>query len=99
MSIKVPLSKPITVGDAEIKELELREPGVEDVIELGYPYLMIIGDGETKMEMRPKVVVKYVSKLAAIPPSSIKKLTIADLSKLNGVVMDFFGAEAETSQT
>lgn len=96
MSERVPLSKPLKVGDAEIKELELREPGVEDVIEIGYPYLLIVGDGDTKMEIRPSVVVKYVSKLAAVPPSSIKKLSLADLIKVQSVVMGFFGDEAET---
>jgi hypothetical protein len=99
MSIKVPLSKPITVGDDQIKELELREPTIDDVVELGYPYLMVVGDGDTKMELRPSVVVKYASKLAAVPPSGIKKLSLADLSKLNAAVMGFFGDGAETSQT
>ncbi|MGZ5526883.1 MAG: phage tail assembly protein [Methylomonas sp.] len=99
MSVTVPLSKPITVGDAEITELDLREPTIDEVVDIGYPYLMVVGDGETKMELRPKVIVKYVVKLAAVPPSSIKKLSLADLGKLNMAVMGFFGDEAEEPQT
>jgi len=44
-------------------------------------------------------VLKYASRLAGVPPSSLKGLTLGDLSELNTVVMSFFGDAAETSQT
>lgn len=93
--MKIALTKPITAHGEEITELELREPTGEDVMSLGYPYLIIIGDGDTQaIELRPKVVGRYVSKLAGIPPSSLNTVSPADFNVLTGVVMGFFGVEA-----
>jgi len=94
---KITLSKPIMAHDKEITEIELREPTGEDVIALGYPYLIIIGDSdEQAMELRPKVIARYVSRLGGIPPSSLNKVSPADFSGMTGVVMSFFGVEPET---
>lgn len=94
--MKIALSKPIAVHGEEVTELELREPTGEDVMALGYPYLIIIGDGdEQAMELRPKVIARYVSRLAGIPPSSLNKVSPADFSGMTGAVMGFFGVEAE----
>lgn len=95
--MKIQLSKPILVHGDEVTELELREPTGEDVIALGYPYLIIIGDGDDvqAMELRPKVIARYVARLAGIPPSSLNKVSPADFSGMTGAVMGFFGVEAE----
>jgi len=98
MSITVKLSKAITVAGEQVSELELREPTVDDVSDLGYPFLLLQSDNGTAVDMRPKTVLKYVSRLAAVPPSSLKKLTLADLSTLQTEIMGFFGEEAETPQ-
>ena len=95
----VRLSKPIIHGEDSLAEIELRDPIVDDVAELGYPFLVVSGDNGTGIELRPKVVLKYVSRLAAIPPSSLKTLSLGDLSALQNAVMGFFGEEAETSPT
>ena len=92
----VKLSKPLATGETE---LDLREPTVDDVGDLGYPFVMDINDGGTSLRLQPKVVLKYVSRLAAVPPSSLKTLSLGDLSKLQEVVMGFFGDEAATPQT
>ncbi|MDO8294385.1 MAG: phage tail assembly protein [Gallionella sp.] len=94
--MKITLSKPISVHGEEVTELELREPTGEDVMALGYPYLIIIGDGDDQaMELRPKVIARYVSRLAGIPPSSLNKVSPADFSGMTGAVMGFFGVEPE----
>lgn len=88
------LSKPISAHGQDYTELELREPTVDDVIEIGYPYLVLMRDGQdTGIELRPKVVVHYVSKLAGIPLSSARKISLSDLTKAQQVVMSFFGEE------
>ncbi len=86
------LSKPIKIGDEEVAQIEMREPVGQDLLDIGYPYLVTLGDGEgERIELRPKVMAKYVSRLAAIPPSSVAQIAIADLQQLQGVVMGFFG--------
>lgn len=97
MSRAVVLAKPITVGDIETAILDLREPTVDDVADLGYPFLVMQTDNGTAVQIQARVVLKYVSRLAAVPPSSLKGLALSDLSELNTVVMGFFGDAAETS--
>lgn len=93
--MKIILSKPITVHGEEVTELELREPTGEDVIALGFPYLIVLGDGdEQAIEMRPKVISRYASRLAGIPPSSLNKISPADFSVVTGAVIGFFGVVA-----
>ena len=52
----VKLSKPLATGETE---LELREPTVDDVGDLGYPFVMDINDGGgTSLRLQPKVILK-----------------------------------------
>lgn len=96
--MKIPLSRPIQAHGEEVTELDLREPTGEDVIALGYPYLIVIGDDDSQaMEIRAKVIARYVAKLAGIPPSAINKVSPGDFSRLTGAVMGFFGVEPEAS--
>lgn len=91
------LSKPIKVGDEDLAQIELREPTGADLDDLGYPYLVMVGEGEgERIELRPKVAGRYISRLAGIPPSAVAKISLADRQRLQGVVMGFFGAAGET---
>jgi len=90
----VKLSKPITVGDTQLTELDLKMPTVDDVAEIGYPFLMIQNDNGTAIQLQPKVVLKYASKLGGVPPSSLKSISMTDLTNLQTAVMGFFGDEA-----
>jgi len=89
----VPLSKPIKAHGEEVEVLELREPTAEDAIEVGTPFLIIVGDGENKIEIRNKVVAKYISLLAKIPLSSVNQLSLPDLQLAQAAVLGFFGKE------
>jgi hypothetical protein len=91
----VKLSKPIPVGDELVNELDLREPTVDDVVDIGFPYA-ITESGE--IELRPKLIMKYASKLASVPPSAIKAISIADLNNLSIAVVGFFGDAAATQK-
>ena len=93
----VKLSKPIKHGETEITELDLREPTVEDVGDIGYPFLVIAQDNGTAIQLQPKAILKYASRLAGIPPSCFKTLALSDLSELQAVIMGFFGDAAGTS--
>lgn len=95
--MKVALSKPITAHGEETSELTFREPTTEDVMQIGMPQLLIpSADGESVgVEVRTKVVGQYISRLAAVPLSSVKSMSIKDFNACTGVVMGFFNAGAE----
>ncbi len=91
-NVTVKLSQPISAHGEEVSELILREPTTEDVINMGQPFLIIARDGgESGIEIRSNVIAKYVSGLAAIPMSSVKKLSMKDFSVCQTAVMGFFG--------
>lgn len=92
----IKLSKPLLVGEEIIDEITLRQPTVKEVAEIGYPFIVVSTDNGSGVDLRPKVVLRYVSKLAAIPPSSLDELSLGDLSALQAEVMGFFGQEAAT---
>lgn len=88
----VPLSKPIKAHDEELSQLTLREPTTEEVMEEGYPFLVVTSKtGDSGVELRPKVVARYVMKLSGIPLSSVKQLSVPDLQRCQVAVMGFFG--------
>ena len=88
----ITLSKPITAHGEQIQELTLREPTIKDVRKLGLPYLIHTdGSGGSSVEIRADTILNYASTLAAVPPSSIDQLALADFSPLQAAVMGFFG--------
>lgn len=91
MSTVYKLSKPVTAHGELVSELTLREPVTKDVIELGMPTLIVLGDTGTGVEVRTKVVAKYISRLAAVPMGTVESLSLGDHANLTGVVMGFFG--------
>lgn len=100
MSITIPLSKPIKAHGDEVGELKFREPTTKDVIELGLPTLIIPGDDgqSTGVEIRQKVIARYISRLAAIPLGSVELLSLKDFSLCTAAVMGFFGqGDGETA--
>lgn len=96
---KIKLYKPVTHGEETITELDLREPTVQDVSDIGYPFVLLTGDGDTAIELKPKVVMRYAARLSGLPPSSLSDITLGDLSRLQEVVMGFFGNEVAAPQT
>lgn len=88
----VPLKKPIIAHGEEVSELTFRDPTPEDVMEIGTPQLLLpSADGESVgIEIRAKVVGKYISRLGAIPLSSVKAMGLGDFMRCQGVVMGFF---------
>lgn len=85
--MRVDLTKPITAHGEEVSALELREPTGGDIVDCGYPFS--IGNGEA--QPNAAVVGRLISRLAAIPPSSVAALSARDFNACLGVVLGFFG--------
>lgn len=101
MSVSVELKKPVKAHAEEVSELTLREPVPKDVMELGSPQLIVpSADGDTAgVEIRGKVIGRYICRLASIPMSSVEALDIADFMKCQGVIMSFLASgESETTE-
>lgn len=90
----IALSKPIIAHGEEVSELTFREPTPEDVMQIGTPQLLLpSADGESVgIEIRAKVVGHYISRLAAIPMSSVKAMAMGDFMRCQGAVMGFFNS-------
>ena len=86
--VTISLSKPITAHGAEISELTLREPNAGDVMECGYP----LGVAEGLAIPQAATIGRFIARLAGIPPSSVKQLSMGDYNTAVGVVLGFFGA-------
>lgn len=87
------LKKPITAHGKEIMEVALRAPEPTDVMEEGVPSLLIPSADGTSVgvEIRTKVVGRYISRLGGIPMSSVKSMSMGDFNRCMNVVMGFFG--------
>lgn len=95
--IKIDLEKPVSSEGGEVKTLEIREPTGEDIVACGYPFRVYIEsdtdpdkkDREAKVDM--VVVASLASRLASVPKSTIKRLSITDFNTVTGAVLSFFG--------
>jgi hypothetical protein len=90
----VHLENPLTIKGAAISSLTLRKPIAADVIELSFPYLVVPRDDETCIEFRPKVVARYIARLAGIPMPSVLGMSIPDLQSCQAVIQGFFGRDS-----
>lgn len=94
------LTTPVTAHGAEIDRITLRQPTTADLIELGQPMRLLPGNGmdEPAIDIRMNVVAHYVARLAAIPLSSVKALSLSDFGRATQAVLGFFG-EGDTATT
>ena len=102
--VMIVLSKPITAHGEEVDQITLRQPTTADLIDLGQPMRLLPGNGldEAAIEVRMNVVANYVARLAAIPLSSVKALSLSDFGKATQAVLGFFGdgkAQESTSSS
>jgi hypothetical protein len=90
MGISFNLTKSIKNGDTVINTLELREPTVADIEKIGnYAYSV---DPETgSLAIAPKMVMAYLVQLTALPPSTLRQMSIKDFDKLRWELLNFFG--------
>lgn len=84
----IKLSGVLTAHGEQIESIDLVEPTGDDIMELGYPFLI---HGGGAIELRPKVVGQYVVRLGKVPLSTVKKLSLSDLQACTAAVLGFFG--------
>ena len=91
--LTIVLASPITAHGDEVDQICLRPPTTVDLIDLGQPMRLLPGNGldEAAIEVRMNVVAHYVARLAAIPLSSVKALSLTDFGKATQAVLGFFG--------
>lgn len=95
--IRIHLGAPIKVHGEEVAELVLREPNTGDAIAVGkMPYVL---DEGGRVKPLPDVAAMYLSRMAAVPPSSIEQLHLADFNNAAWIVADFFWKPAVAKST
>jgi len=72
------LRKSVPANGADVMELTFREPTVDDIIRCGDPVRIDYFSGEAKVIYNNDAVSAMMSTLAAVPPSTIKKLALKD---------------------
>lgn len=87
-SVIIKLSSVLTAHGEPIESIELVEPTGDDIMELGYPFLI---HGGGAIELRPKVVGQYVVRLGKVPMPTVKKLSPSELQACTAAVLGFFG--------
>jgi hypothetical protein len=97
MLVKIELTKPIESEGQEIHCLEFREPTCDDIIVCGYPFILSVGSatdadsvGEQNLKFDTSAIAKIASRLAGVPKSTIKKLSITDFQKVVDTISGFF---------
>ncbi|WP_075795195.1 phage tail assembly protein [Massilia putida] len=94
-ALTIPLSAPVMAHGEEIDCLVLRQPTTADLIDLGQPMRLLPGNGmeDPAVEVRMNVVAHYVARLAAVPLSSVKALSLGDFGRATQAVLGFFGED------
>lgn len=96
MSVTIKLAVPVTAHDQELRELTLRRPTVQEVRAIkSLPYKL---DSNEEVSLDMDVAAKYIAVCAAVPPSTVNQLDLADLNTLSWRVASFFlNAASKTS--
>lgn len=97
-ALTITLSTPVMAHGEEIDCLVLRQPTTADLIDLGQPMRLLPGNGmeDPAVEVRMNVVANYVARLAAIPLSSVKALSLGDFGRATQAVLGFFGEDGDS---
>lgn len=93
-SVEVALDRAVPAHGEDISTITLREPVVEDFMQLGQPFLLVVSDDETAIRIQPKTVAAYIVRLGQVPMSTVKALSLADFAKCQAVIVGFFGSSA-----
>jgi hypothetical protein len=75
----IPLRKAVIAHGEEVKELRFREPTAGDIEMCGTPVMIDFMTGEhPKMTFETKAMFAMMSRLAGVPPSTIKAMHTKD---------------------
>jgi hypothetical protein len=88
MSDVIKLQVAIQAQDETLTSLTLRRPTVQEVRAIkALPYKI---DKNEEVSLDMDVAAKYIAVCAAIPPSSVNQLDLADLNTLSWAIASFF---------
>jgi hypothetical protein len=92
VAVTVMLSKPIKAHGEEVTQLTFREPTPRDLMQLGFPSLIVpsADGGVSGIEVRAKVIGAYIARLAGIPPSSVEAMSVSDFIACQSEILPFF---------
>lgn len=89
--LKVTLRKPIQANGEEVSELTFREPTGGDIERAGNPVIVDVFSGDTvKITFDEKKMVQMMSRLAEIPPSSVRMMHPKDWNSIAWQLVHFF---------
>lgn len=91
--VRFKLTVPIRSGEGtgKISELVLNRPNGEVCMDLGNPYrIKHFEDGSVSQDPNMAVLGHYISRLAAIPMSSVKSMDPWDFVQATQIVLGFF---------
>jgi tail assembly chaperone E/41/14-like protein len=89
--IRSALRKPIQANGEEVSELVFREPNGGDIERAGNPVIVDVFSGDTiKLTFDEKKMTAMMSRLAAVPPSSIRQLHPKDWNSIAWQLVHFF---------
>jgi len=73
--VVIPLRKPLQAHGDEVKELRFREPTAGDIEACGSPVMIdFLNQDQPKMTFETKAMFAMMSRLAAVPPSTIRSM-------------------------
>lgn len=92
----IELSRPIKVGQEEVTKITLREPSMGDFaaledLEIGIAMKEDSDKYEIKIGKVMHLIPKIISRLSGLPLEAISEIRAADLSKMGGRLISFFG--------
>lgn len=89
--VVVPLSTSVEHGSEMLSGLTIRPIRTKDIIDIGNIYVLGSDGGDTSIDISMKRCAAYIARLAAVPPSVVARLSVADFMKCQEVVLGFFG--------
>ena len=96
MAVTVKLSKPFEFAGETVSEITLKEPTVKDIRKCGYPFTVVASNGGSQVKFDTEAIFTYISRLGQIPPAILENnLSMADFTKLQTEVINFFGSLGE----
>lgn len=97
VSETIKLSSPIQAHGEELTELTLRRPTAQEARAIkALPYKI---DADEAVSLDLDVAAKYIAVCAAVPPSTVNQLDLADLNSLAWMVAGFFMSPASKPST
>lgn len=90
-SLKIALRKPIQANGEEVSELVFREPTGADIERCGNPVVLDVFSSDTvKITFDEKKMTAMMSRLAEVPPSSIRQMNTKDWNSAAWQLVHFF---------